>query len=74
MPNRCVAGGCGNSPNLKKGIALHFIPFKDDDRPQARKKKKKKKEVVDFVKLKQPSRHRLRTRRFVPNILPQRIL
>ena len=41
MPNRCVAGGCGNSPNLKKGIALHFIPFKDDDRPQARKKKKK---------------------------------
>ena len=50
MPNRCVVGGCGNTPNLNEGIALHFIPFANDDRPQARKRRKK---WVDFVKLKQ---------------------
>ena len=49
MPNRCVVGGCSNTPNVAKGIILHSIPFANDDRPQA---KKRRKQWVDFVKLK----------------------
>ena len=41
MPTRCVAGGCSNTPDLEKGIALHSIPYFGDDRPQAKKKTKK---------------------------------
>ena len=36
MPMGCVAGGCSNTPNLENGIALPFIPYFGDDRPQAR--------------------------------------
>ena len=49
MPTRCVAGGCNSFPNLKEGIALHTIPFYNDDRPKARKRRKK---WVNFVKRK----------------------
>ena len=48
-PNRCVVDGSSNVPSLRDGIALHAIPFSDDDRPQVRKRRKK---WVDFVKLK----------------------
>ena len=49
MPTWCVAaGGCNSFPNLKEGIALHTIPFYNDDRPEARKRRK----WVDFVKCK----------------------
>lgn len=49
MPNRCVVGGCSNVPSAKQGIALHFIPFTGDERPEA---KKRRKQWVDFVRLK----------------------
>ena len=49
MPNRCIVGGCSNTPSLAEGIALHSIPFADDPRPQARKRRKK---WIDFVKSK----------------------
>ena len=49
MPNRCIVGGCSNTPNLENGITLHSIPFTGDVRPQARKRRKK---WIDFVKLK----------------------
>ena len=52
IPNRCVVGGCGNTPNLREGIAFPFIPFAEDDRLQARKRRKK---WVDFLKLKRPT-------------------
>ena len=52
MPNRSVVGGCSNTPNLNEGIALHFILFADDDRPQARKRRTK---WVGFVKFKRPT-------------------
>ena len=48
MPTRCVAGGCSNTPDLEKGIALS-LPYFGDDRPQAKKRRKKR---VDFVKQK----------------------
>ena len=27
MPSRCVVGGCSNTPDQERGIALHTIPF-----------------------------------------------
>ena len=48
MPTRCVAGGCSNTPDLEKGIALSLPSF-GDDRPQAKKRQKR---WVDFVKQK----------------------
>ena len=41
MPTRCVAGGCGNTPDLENGIALHSFPYFGDDRPQVKKKTEK---------------------------------
>lgn len=49
MPTRCAAGGCNSFPDLKEGIALHTIPFYNDDRREARKRRKK---WVNFVKCK----------------------
>ena len=49
MPNRCIVFGCSNEPNLKEGVALHAIPFANDDRPEAKKRKKR---WVDFVQKK----------------------
>lgn len=49
MPNRCVVGGCSNTPDMEKGIALHIIPFFDDNRPEAQKRRKR---WVNFVKVK----------------------
>ena len=46
MPNRCVVFGCLNEPSRDDGVALHFIPFADDDRPQVKKIRKR---WVDFV-------------------------
>ena len=37
MPNRCVVAGCSNVASTKTGISLHFIPFSDDQRPEAKK-------------------------------------
>ena len=49
IPSRRVVGGCSNTGNIPKGIALHTIPFYGDDRPEA---KNQKKLWVDFVKAK----------------------
>ena len=49
MPSRCVVGGCGNVPNLEKGIGLHLLPYYGDDRTVALKRRKR---WVDFAKLK----------------------
>ncbi len=49
MPNRCVAANCGNKPDLKKGIVLHAIPYRNDDNPTA---KKRRRQWVKFVKQK----------------------
>jgi len=37
MTTRCVVGGGSNKRNIKKGIALHTIPFYGDDRPEVKK-------------------------------------
>ena len=49
MPARCVVGGCSNVPNAEQEIALHFIPFFDDERPEA---KKRRRQWVNFVRVK----------------------
>lgn len=49
MPHRCVVFGCSNCTDGKKGIALHKIPFFEDDRPLA---KERRKLWVQFVKKK----------------------
>ena len=49
MPSRCIVAGCSNTPDSKRGITLHVIPFSGDDRPEA---KARRKQWVDFVKLK----------------------
>ena len=46
MPSRCVVFGCSNKPSPDDGVALHFIPFEDDDRSEARKRRKRR---VNFV-------------------------
>jgi hypothetical protein len=30
MPNRCVAGGCSNVPDLSRNIGLHKFPGEND--------------------------------------------
>ena len=45
----CVVGGCSNTRNIQKGIALHTIPFYGDDCPEV---KKQRKQWVYFVKAK----------------------
>ena len=35
IPSRCVAGHCGNYPNVELGIVLHAFPFYGDERPIA---------------------------------------
>ena len=47
MPKRCVVFGCSNGSNVYDGIALHTIPFANDERPEA---KKRRKAWVNFVK------------------------
>lgn len=58
MPNKCVVGGCSNVPNVQNGIALHNIPYFNDERSEAKKRRKK---WVDYVKLKrakwEPTKH-----------------
>ena len=49
MPNRCVAGHCGNLPNIKLGVVLHSLPFYNDERPVA---KRRRRQWVDFVRAK----------------------
>ena len=49
MPNRCVAGHCGNYPNVELGIVLHAFPFYGDERPIARRRRR---QWVEFVKMK----------------------
>lgn len=47
MPYRCAVYGCSNTPDTLKGIALHKIPFSEDDtRPEARKRRRK---WINFV-------------------------
>ena len=41
MPSRCVVGGCSNTPDLERGIALHTIPFHRYKRPMAKKRRKR---------------------------------
>ena len=47
MPSRCVVFGCSNTPDPKKGIILHKIPYEGDSMPEAIKRRKR---WVDFVK------------------------
>ena len=47
MPHRCVVYGCSNVISQSEGISLHFIPFANDDQPEAKKRRKK---WVDFVR------------------------
>eukprot|EP00794_Sanderia_malayensis_P005954 gene5954-6647_t len=47
MPNRCVAGNCSNCSDVKKGIALHAIPFYGSDNPIGKKRRRK---WINFVK------------------------
>lgn len=54
MPIRCVVRGCSNTRDLEKGIALHTIPFYEDDRFEAKKRRKR---WVDFVKAKSANFH-----------------
>ena len=58
MPTVCVAPGCSNQRDESRGIALHIIPFFNDERAEAKRRRKK---WVDFVKQKrvkwEPSRH-----------------
>ena len=49
MPNRCVAGHCGNFPNLELGIVLHAFPSYGDERPIAKRRRRR---WVEFVKAK----------------------
>ena len=41
IPTKCVAGGCSNTRNIQKGIALHTILFYGDDRPEAKEQRKR---------------------------------
>ena len=49
MPARCVVGSCSNVPNAEQGIALHFMPFIDDERPEA---KRRRRQWIRFVNVK----------------------
>ena len=56
-PNRCIVGGCINTPHIEDGIPLHSIPFTGDVRLQARHnciliRRSKINKWIDFVKLK----------------------
>ncbi|XP_031562294.1 THAP domain-containing protein 1-like isoform X2 [Actinia tenebrosa] len=48
MPNRCVVIGCSNIPDLEKGIALHAIPYWDDNRPIPQERRRK---WIEFVQV-----------------------
>ena len=39
MSRRCVVGGCSNTRNIKKSVALHTTLIYGDDRPEAKKQK-----------------------------------
>ncbi len=59
MPARCILPTCNNNPDKERGIALHPIPFFDDDRPEAKRRRKK---WIKFIKSKrgdrwQPTKH-----------------
>ena len=49
MPARCILPTCGNTPDKERCIALHKVPFYNDERPQAQKRRKR---WVDFIKSK----------------------
>lgn len=49
MPNRCVVIGCSNIPHLEKGIALHAIPYWNDNRPIPQERRRK---WIEFVQVK----------------------
>ena len=49
MPTVCVALGCSNQRDESRGIALHIIPFFDNERAEAKRRRKK---WVGFVKQK----------------------
>lgn len=49
MPNRCVVVGCSNIPDLEKGIALHAIPYWNDNRPISQERRRK---WIEFVQVK----------------------
>ncbi len=46
MPSRCILPTCGNKPNKEKNIALHKIPFYNDDRDEAKRRRKK---WIDYI-------------------------
>ncbi len=56
MPFRCVLPTCGNTPDKEKCIALHKIPFFNDDRPEAKRRRKK---WVDFINSKRADKWEL---------------
>ena len=56
MPARCILPTCGNTPDKERCIALHRVPFYDDERPEAKKRRKR---WVDFIKSKRADRWEL---------------
>ena len=46
MPLRCILPTCSNNPDKESCIALHKIPFFNDDRPEAKRRRKR---WVQFV-------------------------
>ncbi len=53
MPSRCILPTCGNKPNKEKNIALHKIPFYNDDRDEA---KRRRKTWIDYIDSKRKDR------------------
>ena len=47
IPSPCIVLGCSNTPDPKRGIILHKIPYDGNSRPEAIKRHKR---WVDFVK------------------------
>ena len=46
MTSRCILPTCSNNPDKEHCIALHKIPFFNDDRPEAKRRRKR---WVDFI-------------------------
>ena len=46
MPLRCILPTCSNNPDKERYVALHKVPFFNDDRPEAKRRRKR---WVDFI-------------------------
>ena len=46
MPARCILPTCSNTPDKEKCMALHPVPFFNDERPEAKRRRKR---WIDFI-------------------------